>query len=144
MAPEGLSHISYRDKSTSLCAKSAADFVTREAPDDFFNAAKLILLVDGRGGNDFRAKKAFSRSTTPFNHGLTPLPEAHGCVLRRFLSDKAFRRAVLRVDEDNVFRVASRCIERKKGNGLLKYFGQSMNDPALEEEQIAGSKLPSV
>ena len=40
-----------------------------------------------------------------------------------YSSDKAFRRAVLRVDEDDVFRVASRCVEREKDHRLLKNFG---------------------
>src|SRR5580693_8086680 len=61
-----------------------------------------------------------------------------------FSLDKAFRRAVLGVDEDDVFRVASRCVEREKGDRPLKNFGQSMNGAALEEEEVDKQELPFV
>jgi hypothetical protein len=40
-----------------------------KAPDDFSTAAKLILLVDVRGADDFRAKKAHGRPRLQVNHG---------------------------------------------------------------------------
>jgi hypothetical protein len=61
-----------------------------------------------------------------------------------YSSDKALRRAVLRVDEDDAFRVTSRCVEREKDHRLLKNFGQSMHDTTPEEEEVTRRELPSI
>jgi hypothetical protein len=61
-----------------------------------------------------------------------------------FPADKALRRAILGVYEDDVLWVASGRIEGKKDHRPFEDFGQSMNDAPLEEEEVAWSELSYV